>query len=345
MITLTPTGSFFFGGDMAFSVNGKETEFTSYIIKSSRFPQQTSLLGMLRFLILRNNEEAFNSASQEICNKDKAKELIGDRSFMVTGNIGNYGVIDNIGPCFLQVEKDNQWIDLKINPKDKCFDIDFSKCSKAVVNGQEVDIPDMNYDPKKYYPTTYQDGEKTVEEDDIFKEDISNGINRDIYTGKVDDNSLFKRISYKMNGYRFAFYADITMNGFEKHDNQLVTVGGDNSQFVVGIEKCENKKEETGKGKRVVLLSPAYLSAEDINGVRYAITDTIPFKCMETKTDTVKSYNKRNLLYGYSKKYSLYVPGSVFFFKEEKDAEAFRVKLESHANFYQIGYNHYQIIE
>ena len=30
LITLTPTGKFFFGGDMTFTVNGKETEYGIY---------------------------------------------------------------------------------------------------------------------------------------------------------------------------------------------------------------------------------------------------------------------------------------------------------------------------
>ena len=57
-IELTPVDKFFFGGDMTFQVGNAKSDFnerfSSYIIKSSYYPQQTSLLGMLRFLILRN---------------------------------------------------------------------------------------------------------------------------------------------------------------------------------------------------------------------------------------------------------------------------------------------------
>ena len=31
-VKLTPTGKFFFGGDMRFGINGKKEEFSSYII-------------------------------------------------------------------------------------------------------------------------------------------------------------------------------------------------------------------------------------------------------------------------------------------------------------------------
>ena len=107
-ITLTPVDKFFFGGDMTFQVGAKElpknwneitdenerariekqvednTRYSSYIIQSSLFPQQTSLLGMLRFLILRNYEDVFKEG--QIVNKDRAKALIGERSFTVNAN-------------------------------------------------------------------------------------------------------------------------------------------------------------------------------------------------------------------------------------------------------------------
>ena len=50
IITLTPTGKFFLGGDMTFALGGEDNkrfdeQFSSYIIKSNYLPQQTSLLG------------------------------------------------------------------------------------------------------------------------------------------------------------------------------------------------------------------------------------------------------------------------------------------------------------
>ena len=64
-VQLEPTGKFFFGGDMRFGINGKEEEFSSYIIESSKMPQQTSILGMLRFLLLSNDENLFDVARKE----------------------------------------------------------------------------------------------------------------------------------------------------------------------------------------------------------------------------------------------------------------------------------------
>ena len=181
-------------------------------------------------------------------------------------------------------------------------------------------------------------------ESEIFKEDIRNGINRDIHTGKTDDNALFKQISYRLNeGYRFAFYAEVDLEKLVDYEGQIVSVGADNSQFIIGISPCDNDNIEKGIGNVVTLLSPACLTADDMKSVRFAITETIPFRCMKTKTDTVKSYNKRNQAYGYSDKLSLYDRGSVFYFKTDPEASAFADALKNHADFYQIGYNHFQI--
>ena len=141
LITLTPMGKFFFGGDMTFTVNGKDTDFTSYIIRSNKFPQQTSLLGMLRFLILRNDRNVFDSSSQSIIDTTKAKDLIGDRSFEITGSKGSFGVIKNISPCFVQAKNGDQWTSLSLKPKAAHLKLDFSKSTMAVLNGMEVKVP------------------------------------------------------------------------------------------------------------------------------------------------------------------------------------------------------------
>ena len=51
LIKLTPLGEFFFGGDVTFGKANKR----SYYVQSRRFPQQTTLLGMLRYELLKKN--------------------------------------------------------------------------------------------------------------------------------------------------------------------------------------------------------------------------------------------------------------------------------------------------
>lgn len=341
LITLTPIGKFFFGGDMTFSVNEKETDFTSYIIRSNKFPQQTSLLGMLRFLILRNDSSVFDVRTQSITNRDKAVELIGKSSFINTGEKGDFGKISDIYPCFLQ--KDGNPI--RFLEYDHKYNVSFGEMKGVTNLRASLDVPVVEgYDPKDGIPSLYLVDNEEVSEGDIFVEDICNGINRDITTGKTDDNALFKQISYRLKeGLRFAFYAEVDMDDFSKYSGQTIQVGGDNSQFVIGIKESPIPQPTKCNGKRVVLVSPAYLTYDDMADVRYAITETISFRCMKTETKSVQSYNKRNQMYGYIDALSLYDKGSVFYFEDEYKAEAFTKKLESHADFYQIGYNHFQV--
>jgi len=375
LITLTPTGKFFFGGDMTFQVGANEKDefnkkYMSYIIRSNKLPQQTSLLGMLRFLILRNDETAFDASKQEIVNDNKAEELIGSGSFRM-GKADGYGKIKKLYPCFIQ--KDGKAIPYL--ERDYKYEVRFNE-SKGHTNKKAFfDLPEIvGYNAKDGIPSLYLIDNIEVPEIDIFVEDVSNGINRDIVTGKVDENAYFKQVCYRFNDkiyeyekpgydnkrehkkdsngkeishhceYKFAFYAelDITDEELKKYDNSLVSLGGDNSQFVINIKPDEPEKKGT-HGKCVVLDSPAYLCPDDLDNVRFAITDTIPFKCMKTETETVKAYNRGRHQYEYTKGLNLYNRGSVFYFTTEEDANEFTTKLQSHAEFYQIGYNHCKV--
>ncbi len=345
LISLSPIGKFFFGGEMTFSANGIDKKYTSYIITSNKFPQQTSLLGMLRLLILRNETSVFDNNKQHILKgkENDAEILIGKKSFCTTEN-NEYGVIQSIGPCFLQRRKGDTWEKLYKTPLDHDKEVSFKENKMhTFINGIPVTIPDMKYDSKVYKEPSYSSPDGEVKESAIFKEDIRTGINREIETGKVKDNDFFKQISYRLNdGYRFAFEADINKDIYA-YSGQIVTLGADSSQFTITIEeiKGEQKTDDGNKpatGNKITLLSPAYIS--HTKGVKYAITETIPFKGLITNTRNAGPYNKSiNLLE--SSETQLYNTGSVFYLNNEK--EEFIKELDKYKNFYKIGYNHYKI--
>ena len=87
IVSLTPLGKYFFGGDMTFKVSDKNDyneRYSSYVIQSGQFPQQTSLLGMMRFLLLSNSSEAFDTINLKIISTEKAREIIGAQGFVIT---------------------------------------------------------------------------------------------------------------------------------------------------------------------------------------------------------------------------------------------------------------------
>lgn len=414
LIKLTPVGKFFFGGDMTFSVGAKErpknwnnktndekakidkqiddnTRYSSYIIKSEKFPQQTSLLGMLRFLILRNaGDKVFKDYS--IVNKTEAKAQIGERSFAANnGNRNGFGKIMDLSPCFLMqgdtiitrlpMDYGIETIELTDNNKPKesqhndnrLFYNDNIISLTKIVTGWKDNGDEIKYSAKDGLSVRYgfiskkDNGEDKVtiyDENEIFIEDQRIGISRNIRTGKTEENALYKQINYRLaDDYCFAFYAKINIEDIKPYNNQIVLLGADSSQFVIQIAPLEDEDANAENLPKislpssnvivnngyckVVLTSPTLIDKETAKFADFAITETIPFKCMQTvqiSTETTKktdNYDRVKGGIGYSERYELYQTGSVFYFRIQDNANEFIKEIESHKEFRQIGYNHY----
>lgn len=374
-------GKFFFGGDMRFGVGNKtyDKQYYSYIIHSSMMPQQTSLLGMLRFLLLSNNQDLFDSKANHIKKGKKAQvdELIGEKSFSVDEESnheeGKFGLIQNIGPCFIYKDgkayfrspADEDELNVKFSFNDK-KDNNESPMVEAYINRKKVVIPSIKYkDSKKWedytgkhfmkysYVSTAGD---SVKEDDLFIKDVRIGINKS-YTGKVKDSAFFKQISYRLKeGFNFAFTAQINLELNEiqeKYDGKLVTLGADSSAFVLNVYSEEEIPDfpRNSDNCKVVLLSDAYLSLGDLEEVIYGITYTRPFRFLHTlNSENPRNYNiayntsnkEKDLVLCCEKRYDLFRAGSVFYFQKNEAAKAFIEKIKSFKEFRQIGYNQYR---
>lgn len=94
---LRPLGPYFFGGERLAELGNK----TDYFQRSELFPQQTTLLGMLRYEIL--------SLEGQLPIKDEgiSDHLIGKSSFPS----GDYGKINALSPVFLSNGEDDFYVD------------------------------------------------------------------------------------------------------------------------------------------------------------------------------------------------------------------------------------------
>lgn len=363
-ITLTPVDKFFFGGDMTFQVGTNEKDkfneqFSSYIIQSSMFPQQTSLLGMLRFLILRNDKEAFKDG--QIIDKNKAKALIGGRSFTVNPDNhdeNDYGLIKGLSHVrILRKGGETKASCLEFAPL--FGELDFTKASIGTYNMNDICIPGLTekeYKAKDGLSAKLTDGKKSydfkqgedLEKEGVFIEDRRIGIDRNIKTGKVEDSALFKQISYRFNNkhasYCFVFDAEVDDSlNLEEYSGQLVSIGGDNSQFVIGISKNDDSKGSiVSMNNAICLLSPTFLTRAEAQTAKFAITRLMPFRFLKSEMDKVKSYHILSGNLTRSDRYELYAPGSVFYFENEDQKQSFIRLIESKKDFRQIGYNEYK---
>lgn len=361
LITLKPLGKYFFGGDMTFQVGIDEKSkfneaFSSYIIASNKFPQQTSLLGMMRYLLLTQSPEVFSQDRNRIIDQSKATDLIGGESFKVLighSNTNDFGKIKALGPCFLR--KGEEAV-LPV-PKDYRFGISFSKneSSSAYYNARALSLPTVEgYSAKERYDVLYigLNSGTIYKEEEIFQKDSRIGINKN-YKGRSDTKGFYKQISYRLkDNFHFAFVVECDFD-LKACQNEIVSLGADGSRFSLsatllsesGIELAYPKdslKKVTG-GSRVILLSDTLLNVADLASVRFSITETIPFRFLCTNVET-RNYN---ILGGDVKRvqerYYLYERGSVFYFADETAAAAFGALVNDKQEFRQIGYNNYII--
>lgn len=340
IITLKPIDKFFFGGDMTFSVGNNlnddyNREYSSYLIESAYFPQQTSLLGMMRFLILRNNEECFDGV--KITDTIKAAGLIGEGGF---GEGRSYGKIKSLGHCFIKDCADNK--DYHFAPYDSDYAVSAAE-DTCLVNGRELTLHKMEgFSSKVWYKKYLECGSEKKEVSSFFVEDRRIGINRDIKTGKTEDAALFKQVSYRFSDsrYAFAFHAETDVDILQ-YDGQVVSVGADNSQFVIGIKNDHEDGNAGCSALKVTLLSPARLLSKDMDKVAFCMTEVMPFRYLRSTVHT-KSYNVLDRELSRSERIEMYAPGSVFYFSSEADAEAFRNALNSYEDFRRIGFNEYK---
>ena len=357
-ITLTPIDKFFFGGDMKFKVGNRNDEerYSSYLIRSTMFPQQTSLLGMLRFLILRNSgNKVFKDGT--IQDKAKVKELIGKQSFTVNDHdhgLNDYGKIKSLSHVKIRRMIGGECLDLDFAPLFK--EIDFSY-SYGTYNLKDFYIPaftENEYKAKDGLSTLLTDGVNTYLLEDkingIFVEDCRIGIDRDIKTGKTENAAMFKQSSYRFSNkshYCFVFEVEVSRDiPFLDYNGQMVSLGADNSQFIIGISdiiKCNPDIRPVDNA--VYLLSPAFLAPEDFSMVKFAVTNLVPFRFLKSNLDKDNNSDSYHITRGglnRSERYELYAPGSIFYFETEEKKRLFIERLENKHEFRQIGYNEYK---
>lgn len=383
-ITLMPIDKFFFGGDMTFQVGNNEKDsfnqqYSSYIIQSSMFPQQTSLLGMLRFLILRNADKSIFAANK-IVDKKAAAALIGGSSFKVNNDNekNSFGVIKGISrvgvlrdgkelvfaPLFGKISFDN-------NAQEGSYN--FGKLKVPHLTKDQYDAKDgleilliEKKDIEKYFGqyesiSSARKAEKKKDKPiltkppyqmgDIFIQDRRIGIARSIQSGKTDDGALFKQISYRFNDdakYSFVFEAEVEGVELKDFDGHLVTVGGDNSQFIINISDDLNNEaviSENSHCPAITLLSPTFLKrSEVLDNTIFAVTRLMPFRFLTSVMEKTESYHILSGNLTRSDRYELYAPGTVFYFESVKQRESFVKALESKKDFRQIGYNDYILL-
>lgn len=370
LVTLKPVEAFFFGGERTFEFYGENNkkELQNNIVKSSMFPQQTSILGMLRKEILNIKKLIKEDWDYKDSDKEKIKKYIGSESFNIDRQEQDFGIIKKISPVFLAEINNEKYNFMMKIPKDhnkslekicKYTPLEFSTVGYKCNFAEEIHIP-IDYDGKKGISNDFVNIEtgEIIKSEDVFKVDDYIGI-RLVDDKKITEkNSLFRLVKYKLNcdcnkDIRFVFTVDIDESLFDKNEKidgykSIVSLGGEGSYFYINFKKVDydiTKKIKFLKYKcqnefykKIVLLSDTYINKKIYEEYcDYSIAESIDFRNIERN-----SYKKIEGSYykGFKKtdfRYSFLEKGSVLFIESHKFKEF--MKDIDNKNLRKIGYN------
>ncbi|MEZ4885618.1 MAG: type III-B CRISPR module-associated Cmr3 family protein [Chitinophagales bacterium] len=328
-IRLTPLDKYFFGGEVTFGADGAGS---NYLVHSNRYPQQTSILGVLRKELLIQNgllEDRFKSQLLEDQFKDQLltdkptkadiTALIGEKGFRLESKSrANFGVIEAISPVFLHSK---EGIYLQI-PADQGWHFSLLK-GHSLMKESKGQIPCLkqkegdkwlNFSEKKGLKDFLQCVDKEIQQEPnkkMFVEKSQIGIKKNL-SGNTEKNAFYKQTFYTLKD-SFAFGCYVTLSDGEKLKDGLDTIvemGAERSGFRMEVKKVTDTtlafdpKVLTGElsnssaptTQRIVLLSDAYIGEKDIfKHCHFALTDTTPFRYIQTSVDkTSKYYNLRD---------------------------------------------------
>lgn len=209
LVKLTPIDKFFFGQKNTFGDDN-----VNYFVRSSHFPQQTALLGLLRYQLLCHADKSVFD-NNKIVNSKAAKELIGEKSFSPEEpSVDNFGLIESLSPVFLMDKETGElYLPAGLRYQEK-EEGEYEPLHLKIEGGVALL---EGYEAKKGVYSRWILGRTQsdiIAEDDFFKEDTRVGIRKN-YIGGTEDDAFFCETFYHFNNY----VVEDPKEGNETHSN------------------------------------------------------------------------------------------------------------------------------
>ena len=256
LVRLIPLSPFFFGSERNFSA-GSDPGKANYISRSNYFPQQTSLLGMLRYELL------LQYGLLPISNKNSGtvSKIIGDASFDPSSSYKqNFGYIKRLSPVFIQNvrfadgvwntqkrffraaleafehgENQKTYMALKSDKARVSFNRNswhsFSSPLAPYSGKHNIEPSLVEWGGNNHIPFDY---DKDNQPNGLFVSDWRIGI-----TKKDREEAFYKQRFYRFASaggndstccYCFAFYVELE-DSVSLRSDRVVSIGGDRSSF------------------------------------------------------------------------------------------------------------------
>lgn len=333
-IKITPLEYFFFGGE-----KHNEELKTNYFVESQNYPQQTTILGMLRYLLLQE-KNLLGGRSLPKAKQEKAKELIGEESFKYSkGN--DFGKIKSISPLYF-TKKDKNYFFAPMDIKFDLIDEFQLKCSsdKKLYNSKD------HYNLITQYLIS-EDFKDIVKLSEIIK-DIEVVGNEKGEKGKTKENTYYKQNMKRIEkGWSFVVDAQIDLKLDDK--DYVIPFGGEKCLFQISISDSDAfsatypEKHYRNNKFCILCLSDCFLEGKAVKELDFAVNDYVSFRNFRSKINTSNFYALKkekdiNESVIRSSRYQLLKRGSVLYFncKNERDTMATKIEKDSSTT---IGFN------
>lgn len=376
LVTIKPIEHFFFGVEKVGNLGNRKP----YYLETTEFPQQTSILGLLRYVLLLKEEKL---GKKDFASDPDVIKLIGSDSF--PGNpITGYGKIKTLSPVFIIDSNDTAYF---ARPLDWQYKFVKKDADCRVSYGSDENelgfVPFLDgYNAKdgvgqylisskgESIPLWYD--EKTKEGVLRKKAKAGNQKKPERFLDKsADENekaeakneAYYKQeFLYMERPYAYACIAEIDNEGLNKVPElkdfkTVLPFGGERSSFAISFKVLKDTTsvdqhfldlQPHNDHLKIELLSDAYVEQSILKLACFAICDTIGFRNLKTKT-TTKYYSrisrdKNDNSADFSAQLQLLKRGSVLFFDSLELLQQAEAKLKNN-NFTTIGYNKYRKFE
>jgi CRISPR-associated protein Cmr3 len=355
---LTPVDTFFFGTEKH-DVEGR----ANYFVTSYPYPQQTTLLGLIRYFLL---DRAGMIGTDKI--RSKGAALIGESSFDYHHKDPPqiFGKIAGISPLYF-MKGDTRY---DIAPRDISFNIVTD--SHANYSLQHVDTleqparPYVAKDNTPHLQLINATGERiTLEgaaiDTAVIYEQTQVGIEK-LHNGDQDDTKKYYKQTLRRMTDDWCFAIDAEIGSEPKLEPiegiYYMPFGGERSTFKIEVTSI-NEPNITPRPYSMLgysrslwgifCQSDCFVGNEIFDGTLFSINDALSFRNMKSKVSTlnyanlIKKEEDKDIGLERSDRQQLLARGSVLYYDSQASRNNAKTLLDN-ANGRTIGFNHYHLI-
>ncbi len=362
-IDFTPLDKYFFSNEDRYRLKSTAAGLNlsmDYYQVSRRLPQQTTLLGALRYLKLKSIGQI------PIVDKKLAVKSIGESSFRYKKEEKerqDFKAIGNISPVGIGHGNNTYFPNaFDINSSGKKVRIKKTTFTTNKHSNRSTDLETIYKNAYILQDYNEKDGidhfliassESVLNYDQVFISSEAVGIKKNNRSEEQED-TLYKQTSYSLaKGFTFRIEVDMDIDNAE--NGFVIPMGADGHLFQIALEEIEkpSRPNEVKDYNYVHLTGDTLVNDFDVNNPIFSIAETAVFRHLRSKVQAnnsayyhSKPYRNDDQLmpedeFSRSEKYMLLKCGSVFWFENHTEAKAFTNLIDQEQNLISIGYNHY----